>query len=54
MRKHLFSRWISSDCAERYIEMFGGKVFHDKINGYMVLYSVFREPLAFVRKHNNV
>ena len=50
MRRHsLFSRWISRDRAERYVSMCGGKIFSDRINGYTVLYSTFRQPLAFVR-----
>lgn len=47
--KHPFSRWIALDRAERYVERFGGKVFQDRLNGYTVLYSYFRQPLAFVR-----
>ena len=50
MRRHsLFSRWISRARAERYVSRFDGKIFTDRLNGYTVLYSVFRQPLAFVR-----
>ena len=50
MRRHsLFSRWISRDRAERYVERFGGKIFSD-VNGYSVLYNIFRRPLAFVKR----
>ena len=50
MRKHLFSRWITLDRAERYVKAFGGKVFVDRLNGYTVLYNCFRQPIAFVRR----
>lgn len=49
MRRSPFSRWIRRDRAERYIKVYGGKIFADRFNGYIVLYSVFREPLAFIR-----
>ena len=51
MRRHsLFSRWISRDRAERYVSMFGGKVFIDRLNGYTLLIDVFRKPIAFIKK----
>ena len=50
MRKHLFSRWVLRNRADRYIEMFGGKVFEDKLNGYTVLYNCYRQAIAFVKR----
>lgn len=49
MRKHLFSRWIDRDRAKRYIGMFGGKVWTDRLNGYTILMDTYRTPIAFVR-----
>ena len=50
MRRHsLFSRWISRDRAERYVERFGGKIFKDSLNGYTLLLDGYRKPIAFVR-----
>lgn len=49
MRKHLFSRWIALDRAERYVERFGGQVFKDRLNGYVLLCNCWRQPIAFVR-----
>ena len=48
MRKNVFRRWISRDRADRYVRLFGGKIVRD-INGYTVIFSMYREPIAFVR-----
>ena len=48
MRKNVFRRWISRDRADRYVQRFGGKVRRD-INGYILLISIFRVPIAFVK-----
>ena len=47
-KNRLRYHFIARATAERYVERFGGKIFSD-VNGYTVLYSVFRQPLAFVR-----
>ena len=48
MRKNVFRRWIGKDRAERYVARFGGTISRD-VNGYTLLLSMWREPLAFVR-----
>ena len=48
--KHPFSRWISLECAERYLNRFGGFIFHDRANGYTVLFDDYRNTVAFVKR----
>ena len=47
--RSVFYRWISRSVAEMYVARFGGKIVRD-INGYTVLYDMWRSPLAFVRE----
>ena len=47
-KNRLMYRFIERASAERYIQRFGGKIWRD-INGYTLLVSSFRQPVAFVR-----